>query len=85
MPYAYLSVLSFLCPVHVCECSFIASQTFTFRVCILVAASRTGNTRTHTETRRHAQPLSYFLPVSDLVCFLVHSQLLNVPVFLPQD
>lgn len=63
------------------EFSFIASQMFTFSVCILVTASRTGNTRTHTRVAL----LSLSLPASDLVCILVHSQLLNVPVFLPQD
>ena len=40
MPYAYLSVSSFLCPVSMCEISFIASQMFTFSVCILVTTSR---------------------------------------------
>lgn len=40
MPYVYLRVLSFLCPVSTCEFSFIASQMFTFSVCILVTASR---------------------------------------------
>lgn len=38
--------------------------------------SRTGNTRTHTRTHTH-------IPSS--VCLLVHSELLNVPVFFPQD
>lgn len=43
--------------------------------------SCTGNTRTHTHTHIHTRSFS----TSNLVCLLVHSELLDVPVFFPQD
>lgn len=62
-----------------CEFSFISSQMFT-SVCVFLSQPLEQETQEHT----HVVSLSYFLSANDLVCIFVHSQLLNVPVFLPQ-
>lgn len=41
--------------------------------------------RKQRNTHSQGQPLCLSLSVNDSVCILVQSQLLNVPVFLPQD
>lgn len=63
MPYAYLSVLSFLCP---CVSFPLQPHKCSHSACVFLS-----------------RPLEH--THNDLVCILVHSQPLNVPVFLPQD
>lgn len=55
-----------------CEFSFVALQCV--HSCHTIVAQ---------ETQEHTHILSF--SVNNLVCILVHSQLLNVPVLLPQD